>query len=300
MAQDIKSPFLEGFEDYQILRPSVAYHQARASYPVRISELVFGSLLASYILGFVSVGANQLTWGKMERLDLISDAVVYMTICCSFSFLTAALYTVYHNSILTMPNVPISDLTTDFLIAISQAIFFGISIVWPDTFLFCLALLLLLVFFRQETKFRALARYFYKKLDVQDGTGPAGDGVRDKPKSKTKPLYVGFRDKIKQQQLLHGWGPVVFGHYASAVTLLILGVLAIAVPGWLSKSPLEFVKSVDAKNVRAIIYLGFGVVFFTRTKKILQSKSVALDDYGQQIIEKMDSAASDLARAIKN
>src|SRR5687768_5988923 len=85
--------FLEGFEDCEILRPSKAYQQACASYPYRISELVFGSLLASYILGFINVAGASATGADAPKgMALVAVVLTYLTISFSFSLLTAAFY----------------------------------------------------------------------------------------------------------------------------------------------------------------------------------------------------------------
>src|ERR1035437_4438865 len=307
MAPENESPFLKGFETCKILRPSIAYRQACSSYPYRISELVFGSLLAAYILGFVSVGTSQLHSADAAFYKTFCDALVYMSICCSFSFLTAALYSVYHHSILTMPNVPISDLTTDFLIAISQAVFFGISIIWPSAFFICLGLLLLLVFMRQEIKFRALAKFYYNRLGVVNTTASTTENsVRDDSKKIPRKFHDLFQEKLKPIKLLDGWGPVKAPQYAYAVVLILLGI-GILLIYWIkplsaliNATPPKWTDVVEFKVIRGIVYPIVGLIFFVRTKKILQEKSTALDDWGQKNIEKMDAPAAELARAVKN
>jgi len=306
MSEEDKNQFLEGFEAQKILRPSVAYLQAYKSYPVRISELVFGSLLASYILGFVSVGVARLNPTSEEWSKLVCDALVYLTICCSFSFLTAALYSVYHNSILTMPNVPISDLTNDFTIAISQAVSFGISIVWPSSFLICLGLSLLLVFARQDKKFKALAEFFYQKLKPEDEASSQSDesNLRDQQKSKPTKIHAMFREKLKETNLANGWGPVEPGHNKIAITLIGIGIFivlfALVSDGMLTSTPPMWIKYFDIKILCAIIYSLIGLIFIQNTRKILKKNSVALDDYGKAVVEKMDKAAVELAKSIKN
>lgn len=308
MAEENQQRFLEGFEGYSILRPSYAYDQSCESYPFRISELVFGSLLASYILGFIAVSSLLNTFDE-GFLDTSSDVVSYLAISCSFSFLTAALYSVYHHSILTMPNVPISDLTTDFFIAMSQAILFGFSIIWPNSFFICLALLLFMVFLRQEVKFRALAVFFYTRLEVQvvpeiPPQPEARDASAKKPK-KPKKTHDLFREKLSGLKVLEGWGPVKSSQYFYAGLLLVFGVLIVLLywfktNGFVTDYRLIKCLSTHFKLVRAIIFAGGGLILILRTRHILQEKSTAVDDSGQRIIQKMDAPAARLARSIKS
>lgn len=62
--------------------PSKAYQSACGSYTYRLSELIFGSLLAAYILGFVSFAANS---GFFQILQAL---IISVTFC----YLTAAYY----------------------------------------------------------------------------------------------------------------------------------------------------------------------------------------------------------------
>ncbi len=305
MKSEDQNRFLSGFEG-KILRPSEAYEQARSSYPYRISELVFGGLLASYILGFVSVGVVESTSPNSTPWQIFFNTLVYLIICCSFSFLTAALYSVYHNSILTMPNVRISDLTTDFSIAISQAVFFGIAIIWPSSFLICLGASLLLVLWRQKVKFQALARFFHEKIGLESD---AKKTIRDSEQLKrNSKFYSSFHEKLAAVGLSDRWGHVGTSRYVGAIFLIFFGVLTIGgfwlrhfcqttpnLSGWS-----KYLSGAKYEAIRGIIYTVVGYFFIRSTWEILKKKSEAFDDMGQNIIKKMDEPATRLANSVKD
>jgi hypothetical protein len=310
MAEEIKSesPYLPGYESSKILRPSFAYTQACLSYPCKVSEMVFGSLLASYILGLLTAGP------EMRASDHpICSVLMYLSISCSFSFLTATLYTVYHNSILTMPNVPLSDLTTDFALAIGQAVAFGISVIFPATFCFCIGLVLLSAFWRQEMKFRALAEFFYDRLGIKmEDNSSKTTSARETIKSKPEKIRHLFREKVRPIPSLDGWGPVRTWQYVGAVALVAVGVwiflihldyMPIPVPHqfkdtFQSQSPTIYNEVYNEMTAWGIIYGVVSLFVFLGTWKILKKKSIALEEDGRRTVERMDLGAKQLADAI--
>lgn len=189
--------------------PSKAYESSCNSYTYRVSELIFGSLLASYILGFVSFAA---------RNDL-APILQGLSISVTFCYLTAAYYVTYHNSILTMPHIPNRGLRFDFFIAIFQAVLFGMSMIWPNAFLIFLALSLASVFIRQTLVFTQLAKVF------EDATGTA------KGQSEWNMdflVHQRFRTALKDvnprfESCLNGWFPIEKSQWMGALLLLLIG-----------------------------------------------------------------------------
>jgi len=278
--------YLDGFlPGWKVLRPSVAYSEACASYSSRISELIFGSLLASYILGFMNFGA---------QVKAPFSFIELMIISLTFSCLTAGFYMTYHNSILTMPNVPISDLTTDFLIALLQAVTFGISMIKPSYFAGCLGMLLALVFWRQQAKSRRLGQFFYERLV------PAS--LRDRG-ATAKAFHTELAILSKRDKHLEGWGPVNPSYWLGVVVLIIVG-LAIGFANtekvknfavWGSSIPI--LGSLDTKVTSHTINVIVGVWISVATIRILKGKSLVKDESGQPVVLKMDAAAQDLVNA---
>src|SRR6266508_334298 len=84
--------------------PSASYDAATHAHAYRLSELIFGSLLAAYILGFVSFGTTIV--GQIGELKPLAQAfssvkllqlLNYLMISGTFYYLTAAYYVTYYN-----------------------------------------------------------------------------------------------------------------------------------------------------------------------------------------------------------
>jgi len=140
-----------------------AFRNARESLIYRFSESVFASLLAAYIITFVSLAAPEFyshpasftqphynegtvplslgdiaifdkQWGKL--IDLAS-------VCLAYTFLTTAMFLKYNMAILTLPTYDLRLASRDFSFAVFQAAAFSISVIWP----FLLPLTLSLIIF---------------------------------------------------------------------------------------------------------------------------------------------------------
>lgn len=122
-------------------KPSDAYNQAVASPIYRLSELMFGSLLASYVLGFVGFAAGKIashpsdyaipaagSWEFLQHmLTLFVGLLPYLFVSLTYAYATAGLYLSYHTGILLMDHWPFKSLRLDFALALSQAFFLGVS-----------------------------------------------------------------------------------------------------------------------------------------------------------------------------
>lgn len=292
-----ESPFLDGFQ--RILKPSFAYLQACQSYPCRISELVFGSLLASYILGFVSVGASRVT-AEVDTNVAVATVLIYLSISVTFSYLTAGFYTTYHKSILTMPNVPLDDLTNDFSLAICQAVFFGISMIWIETYLFFVGLLLIIVFVRQGRKVASLATFFMERV----GTTPDPELRPTDTAKKDITAFVDAATKISKENKGHldGWIPVSSKRYIYASIILVIGVVIVYVlHGTIPSKWTEFYTrwNFDVKWVLAVVYIVVGYFLLNRSQATIKRNSVALDKLGKPVVREMDPVAQKLATMLK-
>lgn len=153
------------FPDPSLLYPSDAYTKNSSSYTYRISELIFGSLLASYVLGFLNVSTGIVSEVQFpsspQSFSPYYQLLSSVSISVSFALLTASSYVSYHNSILTMPSIKVGNLRVDFLLAISQAILFGFSMLFPHTFLLWLGVSLWFILFRQRDLLAELALMMY-------------------------------------------------------------------------------------------------------------------------------------------
>lgn len=194
----------------KIRYPSEAYKLFRDAYTYRVSELIFGSLLASYILGFVSFAA------KSNLPQILQSLLISVTFC----YLTAAYYVTYHNTILTMPHFYSRGLRFDFFIAITQAILFGLSMIWSCAFLIFLALSLWSVYTRQTIAYTQLAEVF------EDATIGTAQGRSEW--SMDFLTHRRFRTALETVNpqfdlCLSGWLPIAKSKWIYSSVLLLIG-----------------------------------------------------------------------------
>lgn len=145
-------------------QPSEAYLEATCSLVYRLSELMFGSLLAAYSLGFVGAIAaygSQLSAHGVWGIVLLTAQ--YAAISITFAYLTTSFYLTYHVGILTMPQLPFDRLGTDFTIAVVQAVFFGLSMLQPALFPVLLGINVLISGNRKDKEYEGLADRLFKE-----------------------------------------------------------------------------------------------------------------------------------------
>lgn len=145
----------------KILLPGKAYQEAQKHLVYRLSELVFGSLLASYMLGFIGATASLIpemtkVSGFLNLLPYLAKSLTYILISITFSYTTAGLYISYHVGILTRPTLPLSRMRLDFFIALLQAICFGISLLYPLLLALSLSIVFSTSFWRQKVEYDSL------------------------------------------------------------------------------------------------------------------------------------------------
>ena len=212
--------------DTEIVWPSLAYQEHCSSYTNRLSELVFGSLLASYILGFFASGMSLVgglaVWKSYAELYSslkLFQILQYLFISVTFSYLTAAYYVTYHNSILTMPQIPPHKLKTDFGLALVQAVLFGFSMIRPEGFFLFVGISLALVFRRQQEVFKQLSQLFHRIK----GTTPRGQVDAKSEEKFFENTLIELNSNPSYSKCLRGWLPVSLSMKLSAVFLIVLG-----------------------------------------------------------------------------
>jgi len=182
------------------MSPSEAYREATGSLVYRLSELMFGSLLAAYSLGFVgAIAARGSQVSAHGRLGIGLLALQYLCISISFAYLTTSLYLTYHVGILTMPQLPFDRLGRDFSIAFFQAVFFGLSMLLPALFPILLSLNFLVSGWRKNDEYRGLAFRLFKK------NGP------EKSRDDSDDILI-FREELAKllqgKRQLKVWAPI--------------------------------------------------------------------------------------------
>jgi hypothetical protein len=154
--------------------PSKAYEEAFGSPVYRLSELMFGSLLAAYVLGFIGFAA---AYSKPNFVPVSGELAIawhlvifrapFLLISITYAYVTAGFYVYYHAGIMTMPHMPLERIRVDFALALSQAMFFGVSMLHPVLFPGLLGVTLIATFFRQLVEHRALVAAFHEELQTE-------------------------------------------------------------------------------------------------------------------------------------
>lgn len=178
--------------------PSEAYAVAISKPIYRLSELMFGSLLAAYVLGFIGAVAFA---SKSPNPSEISFLITlrYLAISLSYVFLTAAMYLSYHFNILANPRFAFARIEGDFVIATSQGVFFGLSIIYPEIYIALLGVNILIASYRQKKEYSEMRDSLYilvpKHFDDDDVT----QGV---PKRAEKKFDVKLKAELKTASVL--------------------------------------------------------------------------------------------------
>lgn len=207
----------------RVIKPSTAYDEAIDSPVYRLSELMFGSLLAAYILGFIGFLAAR--WSAQAVTpDKVLLIVEYTSISIAYAYLTASFYVSYHAGILTMHHMPLARLGVDFLLALAQAVFFGLSMVFPITFPILLGALLGAYFIRQRREQNRLVRSFFHKLGGSDDVRrDRGDEDREKAFRRR---FIKLLGQAAYSELAV-WKPVGFGMLLLAAWLFVMGMIVL-------------------------------------------------------------------------
>ena len=215
-------------------KPSEAYQQAFASPVYRLSELMFGSLLAAYVLGFIGFAAGYSTpavssvAGEPTLIwNLVLFRAPYLFISIAFAYVTAGFYVSYHAGILTMHHMPLENLRFDFALALSQALLFGVSMLHPLLFPALLGFTLILAVLRQRQEHRALV----ESVAVQRHPFPAGGDPRMR-KSASRDSIRKTRDNLRKLlkeekfSLLRVWREVPMMLLLYAAILIIVSAVS--------------------------------------------------------------------------
>lgn len=203
-------------------RPSESYDQAIDSPVYRLSELMFGNLLAAYVLGFISFIANlSLSPNSNGFWDIVLwllPIAKYTSISIAFAYLTASLYVTYHAGILTMPHMPLLYLGFDFFLALTQAILFGFSMFFPRVFPIFLGVILIAAIYRQSREHKRLVEEF---RELYEKPRPLGERAKLTKKQEFRNFHDEFKKHLVKYPELSGWKSVGF-HLKAIVTLLIV------------------------------------------------------------------------------
>lgn len=230
-----------GQEKREFKRPSEAYRDAIKSPVYKLSELMFGSLLAAYVLGFLAFAANPantppdlIELKNLQEInpflyEVIRHAVArlpHLFISVTFAYVTAGAYVAYHAAILPMPHMPLAKLSTDFLLAMSQAVFFGASMMYPHTLPLWLGITLLIASLRQNSGYREVTRAFFYRLAVEPNKRDGAVEDLDN-RQALKDFRQDFRGEIRKIRNFSSWKRIPW-------VVLFSGCILILFQVWLS------------------------------------------------------------------
>lgn len=293
------------------MAPSVAYEQATKSPVYVLSELMFGSLLAAYVLGFIAFAGgraatvNTASSGlalavvnpsmppALSLLDkvLASPALTIWTwlwISVSYAYITAGMYVSYHKQISTMGHMPLGRLRWDFMVALSHAILFGLSMLYPRGFPAMIGLVLGIGWWRQGYEARAHAYHYYEKIQAPSS------GIRADPGKERTGFRNLFYSRVGELPALKDWKPrtrwsallIVFTLFA------LFLVVSRATGGWVSEVTSIGV-TVDpawTNGIVALVTFVLGLVVIVRGHGTLRDNASLLLD----IRSSMDEAYNEL------
>lgn len=221
--EDYKDEQGRDYKDVRLLLPSPPsknYETSENTLVYRLSEVTFGSILATYILGFIGFAATSIAVEANSPKGVASqDAVgtaeqsattifsyfvgtprfgavflqvlIFVLISGTFAYLTSTMYMRYHLGILTMPTADVELSRFDFTIAVSQAGLFGLSMLVPQTFALCVALVLWAGTRRQNSQVDWLAEQYKRKLI---------DGIRTIPNDRLANVPKEYHPLLTREQ----------------------------------------------------------------------------------------------------
>lgn len=202
------------------LPPSKAYREATGTLVYRLSELMFGSLLAAYCLGFVGAiaAAQGSQFSAHGPLGIGLLATQYICVSIMFTYLTTSFYLTYHVGILTLPKMPFESIGRDFRIAVFQAVFFGLSLLQPALFPLLLALNIFISGRRKQKEYERVEDDLFKKNCPRE---------RREESSDLPTFSKALKKHIRNKTRLSVWAPIGLGMKCAAGVAVLVGVIVI-------------------------------------------------------------------------
>lgn len=302
--------------------PSRNYREARESGVNRLSELMFGSLLASYVLGFIAflVAAQPraisqalplggpatvaaatsptIEPGPSVSIPLQSDEpgyarlprlipyLFYVLISLSFTYLTVAMYVTYHVGILTMPHTPLERLAFDFALSLLPALCFGLAMVVPALYITLVTVTLTATLVRQAYEIRKLIEHLERQYPRASSTTTEVQGAAARAGEQVRrQRFSEIRRCLRGNAVLSGWQPVRGWVWAGHA--LLLGIAFAVDSGFLDKL-------LAGWNAGGVIRCAVAVVVTYIGHRTLKGRSAILADLVEGKAGALDTAAREL------
>lgn len=241
--------------------PSNCYKAAKDTLVYRLSELVFGSLLASFILGFLgfsgSILSNSDGLYNLITVDNLVTVFTYLCISGIYSYYTAGLYLFYHTGILTMPSFKFENASRDFALSLLSAIAFGLSMLWPQHLMSLLSLIIFRSLNIQNKEHKRLTKKLYEKYFGKGGKEEEDDSDMREDHGNYDPEKLRLIEEEIKKSKLEGWKNSTTGVRIWVWVLFISG-LAISIITEFDMLPPSF----KEKNYLAILLLSLYFLLF--------------------------------------
>jgi hypothetical protein len=242
--RDLRRAHSERFKagGWEALQPSTCYRRSKKLFSYRLSELVFGSLMATYVLGFVMFGASvggaagvtldvmydPLGWFHLKASKTIKfwTFIAYLFNFLLFSVLTAVIYFQYHQ-VLLFRAADLRNAYWDFLIALSLGAFFGMAMIAPAYTLSIFGVVLLVIFFKLHKVCVSYQKHLASVFAVSI-SDPIASDVYDKDLRKTMRAALSASPSPELrffENRFWGWSGAAIGLFVATALLLVpLGV----------------------------------------------------------------------------
>ena len=290
----------EGLKDFpNVAPPSDNYQHNIGTFYYRLSELMFGNLLASYILGFIAFASidlpppgsgipNFIARSVWEALNLHSlgfwSFLQSVLTSVLYSSLTALLYVNFHQSVVYMA-IDQRKASYDFFIAIFIGITFGISLVFSLSVIFWLGILTLIAFLRKDALLKEYGRHVCLEVaraadwTVPPGTSPYDAKIRQEIVAVVMPqLQAGLLKS--NSRVAKSWGHVgglkiwlaILVMIAAPAAVFVLGFWGVGLGGLDRKFPDGVAWLVLCNLGSSILTLAVLVALLIQAGRIMPSK----------------------------
>src|SRR5947208_5091663 len=200
---------------------------------------MFGSLLASYVLGFIGFSAPRAADAfKSESLQILyPEVLTYLFISVAFAYITAGLYISYHAGILTMPHLPFSNLRWDFMVALLQAILFGLSMLLPLWLPIWVSCVLFAALARQRREYKDLEmslKEIFSPIRLGNQISSGGritlrdNELQKREREYSRHFHKLFYEELDNTQTLKSWWRVSRDVHYRAILLMVAGCVIVA------------------------------------------------------------------------
>lgn len=297
-----KSAFLPSFPT--INSPSANYNRNHRTIAYRLSESVFGSLLASYVLGFVAFAAFYIqspqalhvgSTPAVNPMHLILLPIVlleYLLISINFSIFTALVYFNYHHSIMFISSDQ-RKASIDFLISVFIGVGFGLSMLFPRAFMLFIAVLIVWVLCRQWFLLKPYWHHLADNLNLLSTDSNPVDATARRTDDKKAIELVRKALSDSKNPVLRSWGGGGRRTWLYAYALgMILVSLFISLACAIN---IDYRMGCDALNVVFCLILVWKL--FTTLFKASQQMPAQDEQYEAQLVHDLDDLLARVKRS---